>query len=333
MKSQIMRNPLPRSLVEATRLVGAGKLTEATAFIRHALQRKIAEPAPADEEFTAVPERFLKGRFSNAAGSRPYRLYIPSGYRRRPVPLIVMLHGCTQTPEDFALGTRMNHVAEAHTCLVLYPGQTHAANPSKCWNWFNTADQQRGQGEPSLIAGMTGQIMEDYVIDPKRIFVAGLSAGGATALVMGATYPDLYAAVGVHSGLPYRAASDAAAAFSAMRQGGKGSMLEKVFPAIVFQGDGDTTVHPANAEAVVRQVTAGMDLHATRTSRPADGHRGYERTIYFDKAGTNVVEQWLILGGGHAWSGGAPKGSYTDPAGPDASEEIVRFFLEHPKRG
>jgi poly(hydroxyalkanoate) depolymerase family esterase len=335
-----MRNPLPRSLVEATRLVGAGKLTEATAFIRDALHRKTAPPAPADypadhHNITPAPDRFLKGRFTNAAGGRPYRLYVPSGYRGTPVPLIVMLHGCTQTAEDFAAGTRMNDVAEERTCLVLYPGQTKAANPGKCWNWFNTDDQQPDRGEPLLIAGMTSHIMSDYVVDPQRVFVAGLSAGGAAALIMGATYPELYAAVGVHSGLPYGAASDAASAFSAMRGGGTPgkAVLEKSIPTIVFHGDADSTVNPVNADAVVQQVTARMRLNAQRYTTRENGRRGYDRIVYADKAGNNFVEQWTIHGGGHAWSGGNPEGSFTDPSGPDASEEMMRFFLTHPKGG
>jgi poly(hydroxyalkanoate) depolymerase family esterase len=331
-----MRNPLPRSLVEATRLVGAGKLSEATAFIRNVLHGKTAPPAPSDDVHVTEPaDRFLKGRFGNAAGSRPYRLFVPSGYGGRSVPLLVMLHGCTQTPEDFAAGTRMNDVAEAHTCLVLYPAQIKAANSSRCWNWFNTDDQQADRGEPLLIAGMTRQIMNDYVVDPQRVFVAGLSAGGAAALIMGATYPDLYAAAGIHSGLPYRSANDAASAFAAMRGGGRHFkvVLEKSLPTIVFHGDGDSTVNPGNADAVVQQVTAGLGLDAKRYATASNSKRGYDRIVYADRTGKSFVEQWTIHGSGHAWSGGSPEGSFTDPAGPDASEEMMRFFLAHPKGG
>jgi poly(hydroxyalkanoate) depolymerase family esterase len=283
-----------------------------------------------------VPEgaRFIEGSYSNAAGSRAYRLFIPSRYQGQPLPLVVMLHGCTQSPEDFAAGTRMNFIAEEQSCLVAYPAQPGTANQSRCWNWFRAADQQRGSGEPSLIAGLTRQIMRDYSVDPKRVYVAGLSAGAAAAAVMGATYEDLYAAVGVHSGLACGAATDLPSAFVAMRQGG-GSAATAVrgdaptVPTIVFHGDRDATVHPDNGDQVLDQC-----MKTTRTQKKL--HRGrvpgghaYTRTIHSDAGGRGLFEHWTIHGAGHAWSGGSPVGSYTDPRGPDATREMLRFFLDH----
>jgi poly(hydroxyalkanoate) depolymerase family esterase len=283
-----------------------------------------------------VPEgaRFINGSYSNPAGSRAYRLFIPSGYHGQPLPLIVMLHGCTQSPEDFAAGTRMNFIAEAQPCFVVYPAQRSEANQAKCWNWFRTTDQQRDTGEPSLIAGITRQIMREYSVDPKRVYVAGLSAGAAAAAIMGATYNDLYAAVGVHSGLACGAANDLPSALLAMRQG-SGFDHQAVFtdgptvPTIVFHGDRDSTVHPSNGDQVIKQ-----SIKATSTERnvyrgQVTGGHAYTRTVHNDASGRHVFEHWRIHGAGHAWSGGNSVGSYTDPRGPDATREMVRFFLEH----
>lgn len=280
---------------------------------------------------------FLAYTFSNQAGSRPYKLYVPSGYHGQSVPLIVMLHGCTQSPDDFAAGTRMNAAAEEHTCLVAYPGQTSSANMQKCWNWFSAADQQRDVGEPSLIAGITREVMREYAIDRRRVYIAGLSAGGATAAIMGDAYPDLYAAIGVHSGLACGAACDMPSAFVAM-QGNGGlaprractrSVASRVVPAIVFHGDKDTTVHPSNADAVVAQSGQGALLGRRVEIGQVAGGLAYSRILHADASGETVIEQWVIHGAGHAWSGGSPAGSYTLPRGPDATGEMVRFFLEH----
>ncbi|MDR3465461.1 MAG: PHB depolymerase family esterase [Xanthobacteraceae bacterium] len=278
--------------------------------------------------------KFIEGTYSNKAGSRTYKLFVPSGYRQgQPLPLVVMLHGCTQSPDDFAAGTRMNLLAEEQTCLVVYPAQRADANPSKCWNWFRSADQQRDAGEPSLIAGITRQVMQDYSVDPKRVFVAGLSAGGAAAAIMGATYGDLYAAVGIHSGLAYRAATDMPSAFAAMRQGG-GAGPHAVpggptVPAIIFHGDRDSTVHPDNGARAVEQAIGATTTRKKVHRGKIPGGRGYTRTTHAE-GDREILEHWNIHGAGHAWSGGSRAGSYTDPEGPDATKEMMRFFLANP---
>jgi poly(hydroxyalkanoate) depolymerase family esterase len=291
-------------------------------------------PGPARAP-TPLPEgaRFEGRTFTNEAGSRAYKLYVPSGYTGQPVPLVVMLHGCTQSPDDFAAGTRMNELAEEQTFLVAYPAQAQSANVSKCWNWFNAADQQRDRGEPSLIAGITRQIMRDFSVEPAQVYVAGLSAGGAAAAIMGSAYPDLYAAVGVHSGLACGAARDMPSAFAAMRQGGTPHHggVEQPVPTIVFHGDRDTTVNPVNGDQVIAQSKVGLDLRTTVSRGQAPGGINYSRTVECDDSGHPMLEHWVLHGAGHAWSGGSPAGSYTEPKGPDASREMMRFFLEQPK--
>jgi poly(hydroxyalkanoate) depolymerase family esterase len=282
-----------------------------------------------------VPEgaRFIERTYSSPAGSRAYRLFIPSRYREQPLPLIVMLHGCTQSPDDFAAGTRMNFLAEEQNCLVAYPAQPRQANQAKCWNWFRTADQQRGKGEPSLIAGITRQIMDDYLVDRKRVYVGGLSAGAAAASIMGATYNDLYAAIGIHSGLACGVATDLPSALVAMRQGGTDHKAisggRPPVPTIVFHGDRDTTVHPNNGDQVLEQSLGTMSPQKQVHRGQVPGGHAYTRTILSDASGREMLEHWNIHGAGHAWSGGSPAGSYTDPRGPDATREMLRFFLEH----
>jgi poly(hydroxyalkanoate) depolymerase family esterase len=287
-----------------------------------------------------LPEggKFFETSYTNSAGSRAYKLYIPSGYRGQPVPLVVMLHGGTQTPDDFAAGTRTNLIAEEETCLVVYPAQPSHANPAKCWNWFRPEDQRRGRGEPSLIAGITRQVMHDYSVDPQRVYVAGMSAGAAAAAVMGETYPDLYAAIGVHSGLACGVSDDLISAFAAMRQGGSRNSCatsataddRPPVPTIVFHGDRDTIVHPRNADHVIsRSMRATKWQKKVRRGQVPGGH-AYTCTIHSDANGQTILEQWCIHGAGHAWSGGSPAGSYTDPRGPDATRDMLRFFRDHP---
>jgi poly(hydroxyalkanoate) depolymerase family esterase len=299
-------------------------------------RRSTLRPIPED---VVGPGQWIAGTYNSVLGTRDYKLYIPSGFHGQALPLVVMLHGCTQTPDDFAVGTGMNGVAETEEFLVAYPAQVPAANTMKCWNWFEAAHQQREEGEPSLIAGITRQVMAQYNTDRDRVYVAGLSAGGAMAAIMGEIYPDLFAAVGVHSGLAPGSAKDLQSAFRAMRQGGLGEQTRvgRPAPLILFHGDGDSTVHPCNADDLVQQwnttVSQGLDESAppVTVQKHQVGGRAYTRELYRDGREQPVVERWTIHGAGHAWSGGNRNGSYADPAGPDASREFVRFFQEHPR--
>ena len=288
---------------------------------------------------TATGGRFISGSFTNQAGTRQYKLYIPSCYKDKPLPLVVMLHGCTQNPDDFANGTQMNALAEEHQCLVVYPAQTQGANSSKCWNWFNALDQKRDQGEPSIIAGITRKIGEEYQVDSSRVYIAGLSAGGAMAAIMHATYPDIYAAAGVHSGLAFGAAHDLSSALGAMRGGGAAGMPKlaahaKVIPIIVFHGDRDKTVHPRNGDNIMSQSlsrlhgSSGIPDVIVQEGQSKHG-QSYTCTMHRNSGGQVIAEQWLLHGAGHAWSGGSKSGTYTDPAGPDAAQEMMRFFYSH----
>ncbi len=336
---------------EATQLLQRAGPADATAAIQRALRGTIA-PATEDKksnggkvffptesiidaELVDSPSgdggKFLSASLRNQAGSRDYKIYIPSCYDKTVdarYPLIVMLHGCKQNPDDFAAGTMMNEIAEEHGCFVVYPAQTNAKNMSHCWNWFNKSDQQRDKGEPSIIADITRCVMDEYKIDHRRVYVAGLSAGGAMAAIMGHAYPELFAAIGIHSGLAVGAASDVASAFAAMKNGAPSLSKHNSIarPIIVFQGDGDTTVHPKNAAQVLSQF-AGDGFDVTSHNDKTLHGCAYTRTIYRDRNGKEIAEQWLVHGAGHAWSGGNAAGSYTEPKGPCASREMLRFFI------
>ena len=340
-----MKHAMPSGLLEAAQLTRAGRLTEATAIIQRMLRQQPSE-APLrdhtsgrvlDGEFSRVeeaklpetpPGSFISGSFTNAAGTRPYKLYIPDAHPGKALPLIVMLHGCTQTSDDFAAGTRMNALAHERSCFILYPEQTQAANRSRCWNWFKRGHQRRDQGEPAIIAGMTRDVMSRYAIDARKVYVAGLSAGGAMAAVMGAAYPELYAAVGIHSGLAVGSAHDVPSAFAAMRGTSSPSAApsaENALPVILFHGDRDNTVHPRNSEQVIESL--GDTQRSVESGKVPNGH-AYTRTLHKDATGRVILEHWLVHGAGHAWSGGSPTGSYTDPRGPDAALAMMEFFFQ-----
>ncbi|KQT58603.1 esterase [Methylobacterium sp. Leaf456] len=284
--------------------------------------------------------QFVERSFSNAAGARDYKLFVPSP-RPGPRPLVIMLHGCSQSPDDFAAGTRMNELGEELGFFVAYPRQSGRANAQRCWNWFEPSDQGREMGETGIIAGLARAIATEHPIDRARIYIAGLSAGGAAAANIARAYPDLFAAVGVHSGLAAGCARDLPSALSAMRVGapgseapggaagfGAGSVAQSLrVPTIVVHGEGDGTVSPRNADAILAQ--AGVNGLTPRTERGSSAGHSYQRTRYADEAGRVQVEAWSIQGAGHAWAGGSPAGSYTDPNGPDASRAMLDFFLGH----
>lgn len=353
-----MKFTLPGGMADALRLTRTGDLTGATETLRAMLGGapvKASADTPAGPIIDLKPERaqpdptparatrtgsFTERSYRGPAGVLAYRVYLPAD-ARPGMPLVVMLHGCTQSPEDFAAGTGMNRMADTHGFIVAYPRQPQSANAQKCWNWFRPGDQQRDRGEPALIAAMTRQLLADEQADPARVYVAGLSAGGAAAAIMAARYPDLYAAVGIHSGLACGAASDLPSALAAMRSGGSGDRATptgRSVPVITFHGDRDTTVSEANARAIIAGVAAGGDALTTTTETGrSPGGRGFTRTIGSrdaggtDARGAALYEQWTIHGAGHAWSGGDASGTYTDPAGPDASAQMWRFFAEHPR--
>ena len=306
----------------------------------------VAEGSP---QARAEPDegRFVESSFTAGAGTRAFKLFVPGGRAGDALPLVVMLHGCTQDPDDFAAGTRMNSIAQEQGFLVLYPAQTQRANAHRCWNWFSPRHQHRGAGEPALLAAMTREIVRTHGVDRDRVYVAGLSAGGAMAAILAREYPDVFAAAGVHSGVVPGVARDVASALAVMRSGpghaaqrratDAASRPPKLRPAplIVFHGDADTTVAIANADAVLSTAIAGAAVVATTTQgTAASSERAFRRTVWRradDGAAPSVAEHWVVHGSAHAWSGGDTSGSYTDPFGPDASREMLRFFAEHPR--
>lgn len=326
--------PTPHDKPAATSHRDAGWIVDAEArFIDDAPE--LAVPVGTSQAGTSSDEQWLLGSYCHGGRQLAYRLYVPPGsaLEAGPRPLILMLHGCTQGPQDFAAGTRMNDQARSAGVLVLYPEQTQHANSQKCWNWFKAQHQQRGRGEPALLAGLTRQVMADHGADASRVYVAGLSAGGAMADILGRTYPELFAAVGVHSGLAAGAASNLPSALEAMRGGAASGSASgpSVCPVIVFHGDADTTVHHDNGAAVVHAARSAQS--PTGAPRVSQGHapnrQRFTRSAYIAADGSTAIEHWQLHGAGHAWSGGSAAGSYTAPGGIDASAEMLRFFLSH----
>lgn len=318
-----------------------------------ARERPYAPQSPDDPgEPDVAPGSFTWHQHDGSAGSRRFKTYVPASCRGRRVPLIVMLHGCRQDPEDFASGTRMNRLADSHGFIVAYPEQPARANGSSCWNWFEPRDQRRDGGEPELIVGIVQQIAARQTlaqgqgqVDTQRVFVAGLSAGAAMALILSHTHPQTFAGVGVHSGLPYAMAHDVASAFAAMSRGSASRAparrarkpTPRNVPTIVFHGTSDRTVNASNAEIIVSEALQGFEarggvpLRTGTAQRGTAGGRAFSRTVYVDDGvggvGRVLLEDWRIDGLGHAWSGGSTDGSFTDAQGPDASAAMVEFFL------
>ena len=348
------------------RAIHAARLTAANDLVQRTLARHGLAPPPdgqAPQDLTSMPSlgdmlagfsgpaghtgappadlpegaSFRSDTFTCAAGSRRFCTYVPASAATGASAVVMMLHGCTQTPEDFAVGTGMNALAETHGFVVVYPAQSRGDNAQSCWNWFSRGDQRRGRGEPAILAGLAQQVCERYGVGRDRSFVAGLSAGAAMAVILGETYPDVFAGVGAHSGLPLGAASDVPSAFAAMAGNGQEGPVPVAGAArvrtILFHGTADGTVHPANADAIARRARqAQLPQSIETTLAGTAGGRRFTRVLSSDADGTVVVEHWSVEGQAHAWSGGQPGGSHVDPGGPDASAEMIRFFLEIPEK-
>ena len=302
-----------------------------------------------------APGRWVRGEYTNAAGTRAYALYLPAGYApSRKHMLVVLLHGCTQDAADIARGTRIAEHADRDGFIALLPEQPESANAKKCWNWYDPAHQSRDAGEPSIIAGMTAQVVADYPIDPARVHLAGISAGAAMAALVAVAYPERYASVALHSGIAWRAATNVMSALGVMAKGPGDAAADALgsaasaamgtrsrpIPALVIHGGSDKVVSPANAAALARQWTrmnAGAvdgspmpDAAGAQRSGEANGYH-WARTAF--GAGPAVVEELIVAELGHAWSGGSSAGTFTDERGIDAMDEIVRFFVLHPREG
>jgi poly(hydroxyalkanoate) depolymerase family esterase len=335
-----------KALLKAGRLARKGRTLSAALAVQRSLmapakpKRKSSikaktsrrKPPAAVRPQRPLPGSFTTDEFNGAAGKLSYRLYTPVGSTRRRLPLVVMLHGCSQFASDFAVGTNMNRLADELGFLVLYPQQSQATNLARCWNWHDPRHQARGSGEPAMIAALTRHAMSLGRANPARVYIAGLSAGGAAAAIVAAAYPDLYVAVGVHSALAQGDIRSIGGALSAMRgKGGAGprGKLPRQLPTIVFHGDDDRVVHSSNAAGFLSNLERSRTgpLVSQSYSGRSKGGRNFNRKIYRSGTGEVLLEDWMIQGIGHGWSGGSHLGSYTEPAGPDASREMLRFFL------
>lgn len=340
-----MKNPFA-SAMKAARLMQKGRPMSA-AFAMHGLLTTPAKPpkkAPTRKPATKrtlkptpparpLPGSFIDGLFESKHGAIRYKLYTPTGSARRRMPIVVMLHGCSQSAGDFATGTGMNQLADEHGVIMLYPEQSRSANMARCWNWHRPGDQLRGKGEPALIAGLTRHAIALARADPTRVYIAGISAGGVAAAIIGQAYPELFVAVGIHSALTLGDVSTVSGALAAMRGRSTSEAptgrTPRPRPTIVFHGDADTVVHPSNADgfrSLLERSTHGPLVSRTEEGT-SEGGRAFTRTEHRDAKGDVMLENWTVHGSSHAWSGGARAGSYTDPAGPDASREMLRFFL------
>ena len=287
------------------------------------------------------------------AGRRPYLLYQPKNYAAGKIwPLVVMLHGCRQDADEFAHLTRMNGIADRDNFLVLYPEQRRLANSMRCWNWYSRS-AQTGAGEAAILADMIRALVDEYQVDSKRIYIAGLSAGAAMAANLAICHADLFAACALHSGLAFGAATSSHSAVQAMQEGaridahdtGKRAYIQArgktdMMPAMVIQGDEDEVVKPVNAMQIVDQFAVMNELLAgdgqaqvgelqqkSRTDRFNSGHR-YEVTD-IRRGGHTMIRKVMVSGLGHAWSGGPDSYPFSDARGPNASELICDFFAEY----
>jgi poly(hydroxyalkanoate) depolymerase family esterase len=335
----------PDAMRRALEEVRAGRLADATSLIQSTLARNGLNGAsipgrpgdglvPLRPRLRAPRKSAANGgareRFTCAAGSREYVLHLPQGREAPPCGLVLMLHGCTQTPEDFAIGTGMNAQADATGLMIVYAAQSRGDNAQSCWNWFSGADQQQGRGEPAILAGLVRDVAARHDVPNGPIFVAGLSAGAAMAVILGRTCPDVFAGVGAHSGLPYGCARGVTEAFAAMAgqgTGTRGTPADRPLPTIVFHGASDATVASANGQRIFDDTLAAVRSQTEIVDDGTTAGRSFRRTTILGPKGEVSAEKWLIDGLGHAWSGGNPAGSYADAHGPDASAEMIRFFL------